>query len=162
MTETFLSLPEHFQELLDGIPADVRAFYESCRHVRSETAYRNRHFFVYRMSGREPEVIDKIIVNDFECNDHDGASCEVTSQSLQLTKTISYTPEKLFSYPVMVWLPLHTKLRWSAAAGQHSKGSMGFPLTVRTASRFHLRERDVTYMETGAAFFEEFGTLAMD
>jgi hypothetical protein len=160
MTENFMAVEDHFSRLLEAVSPEVQKLYDDCRHVRSEVAFAGRNFVVYEMVGREPEVIDRIFVNDFSCNEADGTTCEITSKVLQSTVVIGYEPQKLFDYPVLVWLPLHAKLRWSAAPSTVHKGSLGFPLTVRTMSRLHLRERGVVYFETGTAFGQEFNDHA--
>jgi hypothetical protein len=108
------------------------------------------------MDGRQPKILDRIIINDFVCNETDGASAELTSTATQRSMEIGYEPQMLFGHPVLIWIPLHTKVRWSAPPSNPHKGSLGFPLTLRTMSRHHLRERGIVYCETGPSFGAEF------
>lgn len=151
-----MAVQEHFQVLLDDCDADLVRLYFECRHVRVETAFKDRHFLIYEMKDDEPRVIDRLIINDFDCNEEFGCSTEITSCNLNQTITVGYEPQQLFDYPVVVWLPLHGKIRWSAWPSDPKRGSLGFPIAVRTISRLHLRERGVVYCETGTAYRQEF------
>lgn len=160
--EDFMRPEEHFNVLLSDLPVDVQLKHDNLKHVRTEVAYRGRTFVIYRMEGRQPVTIDRITVNDFECDEDSGASTEVFSTKLGKVLEIGYAPVPLFDYPIFMWLPLHCKLRWSATASNPCKGSLGFPLVVRTQSRHHLREKKVIYCETGPSFGNEFDAKSLE
>lgn len=156
MNETFMTVEDHFNALLLSSAQDVQDVFAECRHNRVETAYRGRNFVIYQMNGREPEILDRFTVNDVVADDIDGVTAEITSTRTKKTMVLGYSPKKLFQFPVLSWVPLHTKLRWGAPASTPMKGSLGFPITLRTMSRYHLRERGVVYCETAKTFAEEF------
>lgn len=156
----FMSVNAHFDAMVAQLPPAQAETYRGTKHARVETAFRNRHFVVYDMVGRTPHVLDRIIINDFTCDDEKGASAELTSTDSGQTLIINYRPQQLFRFPVFVAIPLHTKIRWGALEDDIDGGSLAFPILIRTRSRLHLRERGVTYCETGPAFGQEFDAPA--
>lgn len=151
----FMSPEEHYAALVDMLPAATRAVYAQTLNARIETAFRNRQFVVYEIHRREPRQLDRLTVSDFVCDDADGASCEVRNKEGR-TAVVGYQPTQMFGYPIFFSIPLHAKLRWSAQPGDPLKGSLGFPLLVRTVSRLDPRERGVIHCETGPAYGKEF------
>lgn len=147
---------EHLDRLVEGLPPAQQEAYRSLRHARVETAYRNRTFILYDMRERDAFVLEKLTVLDYECDDSSGASCEVRAERSGKVFTVGYTPCLIAPHNVFIFLPLQGKLRWSSRPSALFKGSLGFPLVVRTQSRLHMRERDVTYCETGVQFSQEF------
>lgn len=146
----------HFAALLASLDDPTKALYEKCKHVRIETAYQGRQFIIYTMGDKGPVELERIKVVDFMCDNQDGATSEIAS-TRHGKLTLDYLPHKLFDFPILMWLPLHTKTRWSAPASDPFNGSLGFPVAIRTRSRFNLREEGITYCETGPAFGDEFG-----
>lgn len=157
--EQFMSPGQHFCALLDTLGAEERKFYEGMKNTRTEACFRNRPLVVYRIVDRKPEILDNLTVLDFIANDEFGATCEIRSQKTGTTIIVGYKPIRLFTYPVFVFLPLHAKLRWSAKPSAPLVGSLAFDLVIRTQSRTHLRERGMTYCETGVTFAQEFEGL---
>jgi hypothetical protein len=154
--EDFMVVGDHFAQLVTRLDPKTLTLYNASKHVRVETAFHGRQFVIYQMDGRDPKVLDRVTVNDFECTDEFGASCEMTSMVTQTTQIVGYTPVQMFGHPVFVSLPLHAKLRWAAPASDIDAGSLAFPMVIRTMSRLHMRERGVTYFEAGPAFGQEF------
>ena len=152
----FMLVEDHFARLVAGMEAEDFSLYSRAQHVRVETGFTGRQFIVYQMEGRQPKELDRLLVNDFTCNDLDGSSAEISSLSTGKTLVLGYTPIRLFDYPAFACLPLHGKIRWSAYEADIEGGSLGFPIVIRTMSRLHLRERGVTYVETGVSFGKEF------
>jgi hypothetical protein len=114
------------------------------------------------MYKREPEFLDRLVIRDFECNDEDGASTLIQSGETGEEYTVSYTPFKLPDHNVFLFLPTQAKLRWAKTA-KATTGSLAFPICVRTLSRHtlangnpDLREKGVTYCETGVMYAREF------
>ena len=147
---------DHFARLVAGMDPEDFSLYNRAQHVRVETGFAGRQFIVYQMEGRQPKELDRIVVNDFTCTDTDGSTAELSSLKTSRTMVLGYTPAKLFDYPAFACLPLHGKIRWSAPESDIEGGSLGFPIVIRTMSRLHLRERGVTYVETGVSFGKEF------
>lgn len=147
---------DHFAQLVTRLDPKVLALYNSTKHVRVETGFRGRQFVVYRMEGRDPKIVDRYTVNDFICNDEEGSTADITSAETGRTITIGYGPVQIPGYAIFLSLPLHAKIRWSAPASNLDAGSLGFPIVIRTMSRLTLRERGVTYMESGTEFGKEF------
>lgn len=156
----FMTPFEHFEELLSRLDAEEQKMYAELTHVRIEACYRNRTFVVYRFQDRRPAIKDNIKVLDFICNDDAGASCELRSSTLNESLVVGYEPTQLFNYPVFVHLPLHGKLRWSTTADKPYSGTLAFDLVIKTQTRRDLRERGVTYFETGVNYAKEFEGLA--
>lgn len=162
----FMSPQEHFDRLLNGLDSDQLSLFQRMKNTRVETAFRGRTFTVYNIMKREANVLDTLTVRDFECNDDDGASTLVQSANSGTEFEVGYTPVQVPGYHVFLYLPLHAKLRWSTHAGNVNGGSMAFPLLVRTMSRkllstgnYDLREKGVTYCETGVEYAREFEGL---
>lgn len=154
----FLAVEDHFDFLVDGLnDRDLKA-YRQCKHTRPETAYKGRNFIVYKIIEGVMHEIDRIIVDDFTANGEHGASCFLISQNTKRSVSVGYAPTRLFDYPVFMWLPLHSKLRWGATETTLHQGSLAFPVVVRTRSRLGLREAGITYCETGLSFGMEFDT----
>lgn len=151
-----MAVEDHFDRLVKDLGPEEQKAFRAGKNTRVETAFRNRHFIVYEMTGRQPEELDRILVNDFRVDDEEGATAELTSLKTGNTLVIGYTPVRLLSFPIFLWLPLHARIRWGAPAGDVYTGSLGFPIVIATRSRLHLRERGVTYFETGPAFGKEF------
>lgn len=158
----FLPVEEHFDRLVEGLNARDLTVYRQGKHVRVETAYKNRNFLVYRMIDGKPVELDRIIVNDFSADEERGTSTSLVSMATKRTLTIGYSPVRLLDYPVFMWLPLHGKLRWGATEQTLHQGSLAFPIAIRTRSRFGLRESNVIYCETGQSFGTEFDTVCAE
>jgi hypothetical protein len=154
-TKDFLPVSEHFNTLLTNLTPQELELYNSLRHVRVETGFRDRAFIVYRYTEAGPEQLDKLLVTSFRCDHRRGMMMEIFSEAYGYEETISYTPVDPFEYPFFMWLPLHSKLRWDSS-DPLSKGSLGFPIVLRTASRMHLREVGKLYCETSPTFYKEF------
>lgn len=153
-----MAVEEHFDRLLSTLPPQQLTLYRSMKNLRMEDAFRGRTFYLYEIVDREPNVLDVITVEDFLCNDSVGASTEVRNRDGDVVE-VSYTPVQLFNYPVFLFLPLHTKTRWSSTPRRfQSGGSLAFPIGIRVLSRLHPRERGVVHCETGVAFAKEFET----
>lgn len=152
---------DHFNKLVSSLDGKSLSLYESLKHVRLETAYRARSFMIYQMRERNPVKIDEIVVLDFICDDEEGSSTEIRSRITEKRMRIGYKPVQIFGHPIMAFLPLHAQVKWNAKASNIAKGSLGFPLLLRTQSREHLRERGVTYMETGYSYAKEFESADM-
>ena len=157
--EDFAMVTDHFAQLVTTLEPKVLSRYNSTKHVRVETGFRGRQFVIYRMDGREPKVIDRISVNDFICNDDEGSTAEIASAATGQKLTLGYAPVQVFEHDIFLSLPLHAKIRWSAPASNLGAGSLGFPIVIRTMSRLSLRERGVTYMESGTEFGKEFDAV---
>ena len=140
----FLTVEDHFELFIDGLNTHDLKGYRGCKHTRTETAYKGRNFLVYKMVDGKPVELDRIVVNDFSACDEYGASTSLVSLTTKQTLTVGYAPMRVFDYPLFVWIPLHSKLRWATTQQAMHKGSLGFPLNVRTRSRFGLRETHVT------------------
>lgn len=156
--EDFMDVTEHFDRLVERLGKQERDLYGQMQHVRVETAFRDRHFIVYTINDKdEPQIIDKLTVTSFMCDDLDGASFEIHSRVRDQYQIIGYKPMQLFeTYPVFMFLPLHSKLRWAAPASSIENASLAFPVVIRTQSRHNLWEKGVTFCETSVAFFSEF------
>lgn len=152
----FLSVESHFDRLVDTLNARDLKVYQQCRHVRIETAFKDRHFIVYRMKNGQPEELDRVFINDFNATDAVGASTEIVSAVTKRTLTVGYVPIRLFDHPIFLFIPLHTKVRWAASERTLHKGSLAFPLGIRTRSRRDLREPNIVYFETGPSWAKEF------
>lgn len=157
--ENFIPVTDHFDRLLAELHDDDIDLYGACANTRVEQCYRGRSLIVYEIVDREPKVLDRFVVQDYQCNERDGATTEIRSDSGE-TLAVGFAPVRLLDYDILLWLPLHSKLRWSASASQLRKdifsGSLAFPMCVRTRSRLHLRERGVHYCETGVNYAREF------
>lgn len=157
MQDDFMSVTDHYDRLVNSLDPATRMVYDSTKHARVETGYRGRNFIIYSMIGRTPHVLDRIIVNDFNCDDEHGATAELLSVQTGKTLIVGYAPMQILRHPVFVCIPLHAKIRWSGdGKSDVNSGSLAFPLLVRTQSRLHLREKGVTYFETGPTFGQEF------
>lgn len=151
-----MSAEDHFERLVETLHPSTLSLYRQTKHVRIETAYRQRQFIVYKIVRREPEILDRIMVNDFICDDEVGATTELMSVKRNERISVGFAPVQLFHHPIFVCIPLHPKLRWSTTPDKPQSGSLGFPLVIRTMSRLNLRERGIIYMETGPEFSKEF------
>lgn len=154
--ESFMTPTVHLDRLVEGLTEAQQRAYRSMLNARVETAFRGRTFILYDIRERDAFVLEKLTIQDYECDDSNGASCEVRAERSGKVFTVDYTPCLIAPHHVFIFLPLHGKLRWSSRMSEVPKGSLGFPLVVRTHSRLHLREREVTYCETGVTFSQEF------
>jgi hypothetical protein len=152
----FMAVEAHFERLVAQLPAAQQKAYNACKHLRIETAFETRHFITYEMVDGSPVELDRIVVEDFQADHRHGVTTRIASRKTGEAIVVGYTPTQVFEHPIFVWVPLHARLRWGATSGNLHKGSLGFPLAIRTQSRLGLRERGVTYMETGPAFGMEF------
>ena len=152
----FMDVETHFSQLLSQLPTHQQRSFANFKHTRVETAFRKRHFIVYQMDGGHPHEHDRVVVNDFRADDEHGTTTELIQQSTGDTLLVGYSPVQLFTFPIFVWLPLHSKLRWGAPAEAVNEGSLGFPLCIRTESRLGLRENGICYCETGVSYGKEF------
>lgn len=154
-TEEFLFVDEHFASLVAKLtPRDLAAYHRTF-HVRVETAFAGRYFIVYEMQGDTPVELNRIIVKDFHCTDEEGASAQVELASTGQSMVVGYQPVKAWDYPFFLFLPLHSLLRWGKPPDS-DKGSLGFPILIRTQMRKSLRSQGVIYCETGGRFGKEF------
>jgi hypothetical protein len=154
----FMPLADHFSALIKTLKKDDKLLYAKATHTRPETAYRGRHFIIYTMNEGQPVEMDRLIVKDYIVDDKDGASTKIHSVAKDQDLIVGYRPTKLFNYPVFMWLPLHSVVKWSTSRGQEHTGSLGFPVVIRTMSRLGLREPYITYCETGFDFGREFNS----
>lgn len=157
MSKGFIA-PDVFQKhLVEGIDDDSKAVLSTMKHTRIEAAYRNRKFIVYEMKERAASKLATVCVLDFLCDDDDGCSTQLEwMERPGEILTVGYAPVQLWDFPIFVYLPVHQKVRWSAREGDVNNRSLSFMMVVRTQSRYHLRERDVIYMEAHRTFHEEF------
>ncbi|MGK2884400.1 MAG: hypothetical protein ACSLE8_06425 [Rhodococcus sp. (in: high G+C Gram-positive bacteria)] len=158
----FLAVEDHFDRLVDTLPARDIKVYQQCKNTRIETAFKDRHFIVYRVKDGVLEELDRVFVNDFNANEEHGASTQIVSKTTKRTVNVGYAPVRLFDYPIFMFLPLHTKIRWGASAKTLHKGSLAFPIAIRVKSRLSPREPNVIHIETGPSFGQEFGTADRD
>jgi hypothetical protein len=158
MKNDFLPASEHFDRLLAKLDQTDNQAYWALMNTRSEEAYRGRTFVVYEYIRGQTFVLDHLTVTAFDCDDQIGASVELESTRTKRQLIVGYSPVRLFEHPVFLWLPTHAKMRWSGTSRDidNGKGSLAFPLCIRTKSHLSLRERDVVYMETGPAYGREF------
>lgn len=160
ITENFLDYESHFAALVNQMPEPEQRLYNAGRHTRVETAYFGRNFVVYRMGREGPLLLDRLVIQDFHCDDQAGASAQIKSKTTGETVLLSYRPLKILAFDFFMFLPLDIRTRWSAPASNLNKGSLAFPIVLRTPSRLGLQERGVTYCETGKDYGKEFGKLA--
>ena len=158
----FLNVRDHFNLLVDSLDTRDKHAFLACKHTREEIAYTNRNFIVYKMDKGLPVETDRIVVNRFHTDHVFGATAEIVSSATKRTLTLGYSPVRLFDYPVFIWLPLHIKLRWGASESMLHRGSLAFPVVIRTQSRLSLRETGITYCETGRSFGMEFNTATAE
>lgn len=152
----FLPVTDHYARLAALLSPKDLEDYARIKHVRSEVAYHNRSFVVYEIRNRAPNILDQLTVLDFSCDEADGASTELLSKTLGTKLVVGYKPIRLFTYPIFVHIPLHSKIRWSTTEDRIEGGSLAFDLVIRTVSRLHLQERGIVYCETGVSFAKEF------
>lgn len=157
--EDFQAVEARFQTFVDGLPPELRTLYGSMLHVRTETAFTGRRFVVFRNGASGPKVLDVLTVTDFGADSRNGQWMVLARRGADETLRVGYAPENLFDFPLFMWLPLHGKLRWSGDSS--GRGSLAFPVVIRTQSRLHLRERGVVYCETSPVFCKEFD-LSLD
>lgn len=152
----FLSVEDHFQALVSQLDPSAIARYHELRHTRAETAFEGRQFILYRMGGNEPRELGRILIEDLEIG-HEGLTSKVSCLRTERELIVGYSPVQLWDYPVFVFLPLHAKVRFASTERDVGKrGSLAWPMIIRTRSRRGLREPGITYCETGPSFAEEF------
>lgn len=161
-TEDFLPATDHFARLVDTLPDETRLLYNSMRHVRVETAFKDRVFVLYRVGAGGAKVVDRLKVLDFDCTHEEGASTSLisTMHEGKGVLVLGYKPQRVFDYNLFMWLPLSAKIRW--ATSDMKRHSLAFPLVIRTQSRHHLRETGVLHCETRTAFAKEFKDSVVD
>lgn len=153
--DSFLTAEKHFDALIKTLPEDQLEQYHGMRHVRVEECFDKRTFIVYEMADRGPVLLDHLVVVDFYCDHEFGATTIIANQAKQEIE-VGYKPVRLWDYDVFVFLPLHLKFRWSTTHKKIGQGSLAWQMCLRTKSRLHMREADVTYCETGVNFAREF------
>jgi hypothetical protein len=158
--EDFLPASEHFKLLEAQLTGAQLDLFRQTRNGRSEMAYPGRTFVAYRMRDRQPEVLDKLMVNDFSCDEEAGASTELVSLITGKPLVVNHGPVQVFDLPVFLALPLSLKLTWRVKPSNPDKGSLGFPIYVRTMSRASHRQTGVVHFETGVEFGQEFPEVA--
>lgn len=152
----FLPVQEHYDALVSRLDPSTLASYNATRHARTETAFDGRQFIIYRMGGNEPRELTRVLVEDLEISDA-GLTSKLSCMRTQRELIVGYSPVQLWGYPVFVCLPLHAKVRFGATEdGVGKRGSLAWPMVIRTRSRRGLREPGITYCETGPSFAEEF------
>lgn len=147
---------EHYESLVAAMSEEDKLLHDKMTNAREELAYSGRNLIVYKMDGRTPVVLDIFTVQDFDCDDLVGASTVLRSRRGVKT-TVSYKPVRLGEHDVFVFLPLHSKVRWSIKPIAPTKGYLGFPLMIRVQSRFSPADRGGTQCETEVNFAKEFG-----
>lgn len=158
---SFLHVVDHFEMLLNEAPPSVKTLHAKLRHVRQETAFVGREFVVYEATpSGSPRVLTRLTVTDYRVDPDFGAQAWLqATDGTQIE--VDYRPARLLAFPVLIYLPLHSKVRWDLREGESvDGGSLAFPVVLRTQSRFSLRERGVVYIETALSFEREFGTYS--
>lgn len=152
----FLTPQQHFDALISQLDPTTLATYHSLRHARIETSFEGRQFLLYRMGGGQPQELGRVLVEDLEVGD-EGLSSKLLCMRTQRELIVGYSPVQLWDYPIFMCLPLHGQLRYGCAADQVGKrGSLAWPMLVRSRSRRGLRESGITYCETTPSFAREF------
>lgn len=154
--QDFMHVEDHFNALVETLPQDVKNTYNKCRSLRIESAFRGRHFIVYKVRGKDPVELDRLTFLDFTCNDLLGARATLESAETGKHLTIGYTPCQVFDFPLFMFIPLHAKVRWATTPDSVGLGSLAFPLAVRTQSNRGMRELGVIHCETGVKYGQEF------
>jgi len=152
--QEFISVGDHYERLAATLDGEQLRLYSSMKHKRPEVCFRGRTFVLYRVQNRQAVQVDHITVQDLVIADDTGASTELRRANGD-TMIVGYTPAQVFEHPVFVHIPLQSKIRWATTPDNVNGGTMSFELCVRTASRLHLFERGITYMETGVTFARE-------
>lgn len=150
---------EHLDALVRTLPQASIDAYKKCQNTRLEVCYRGRVLVVYQSDGRKPHVLGRFTVSDFQADDVEGATCQMLSTEFG-DMVLGYAPQRIGELDLFLFLPLHAKVRWSAPASKVTRGSLGFPVVIRTLSRIGLRRPDVTYCETAYGFSAEFSREA--
>ena len=117
----FITKEQHFQTILDRLEPMKRALWEGMRHIRPEVMFRGRRLRVYRMEGDEPLILDDLVIEDFHCDDEDGASTTILRPSTGERLIVGYEPQLLWDYPIFVFLPLAVRARWVPRDGNLSE-----------------------------------------
>lgn len=150
--------PGQFDRLVATLQATDLTTFNSIKHVRIESAHHKKQFVVYQHEDDELQVLDVLTVGELTVTAKDGAWTTVTSSKRKSTLMIDYRPTRLWDYRAFMWLPLHFRLRWDMSPDTPvDAGVLSYPVAVRTASRFSLREPEVDYVETLREFHYEFG-----
>lgn len=153
-----LTDPEFFAQLTGRLDPGDRVLFDETRHGRVETASNGKEMVVYRMHGRQPNILSRISIVDLSIDEH-GASTEIIDLGTRDRLVVGYSPCRLFDYPIFMSLPPSLTMRWRVGFDDGG-GFMTWPIYMRTQSRRHLREVGITYCETLKAFHEEFTTSA--
>jgi hypothetical protein len=157
--QRFMTPYEQFESIaLASLSEEGLESYKSMKHVRHEFGYVGRKFVAYQMEGREPQILGTYRIYDFVCDDVDGATTQFESlENPGQLFLVGYTPIKVPEHNVWLHIPIQCKLNYAAFKDDPTKFSLSFGLVVRTQSRYHLRERFVTYFEAWDSYVEEFG-----
>lgn len=157
----FMTAGDHFRQLTNLLDTGDRELFDSFRCVRVETGYSGRNFLVYNMlSPSFPAVLDKLTILDLEVSSEVGPTTEIRSAVFGTTQIVGCAPQRMFGYPVFMWMPLRLHVNVDCIEtepGDLSHISVGFNLCIKTLSRRSPQEMGVTHCETGKNFAEQIG-----
>lgn len=157
MAIQYLSETESLEILTSRLPKVQQDEIQSLKHRRIEQGFKDRKFIVYNYDKRKVNILANLHVLDFQADEEEGCSFDLSWGDKGDNLIIGHTPVKLWDFPIYMSVPCHPRLMFSLAVeGNKVSQSLAFPVMIKTQSRMSLKEGGVTYIESLKTFNETF------
>lgn len=146
--------------VLSYLPTIEARQYQLFNHVRVEVLRAGDELIAYEVIARRPKVLDIIEIDDLTISPDTGLTVHLVSNVTDDTFDLNVLPRKPFGLEVFTFLPLNPGLRFEPTPESIERGTLCFPLVIRTKSRLSMFEQGVIHLEKRKDFEATFGALA--
>ena len=145
------------ESLVRRMPTDEREAYERLKHIRSETIFLDRVFYVYKCTGKgsnglqlPPQVLANVRVINFGYVHDKGFLVSLLNEDTNEKQVLDGTPAKIFGYDVYANVPCSFSLKHNEIVFDDGRANFDTSVViyVKTSNKADFYSKGTTYMET--------------
>ncbi len=145
--------------VLSYLPVLEARRYQLFNHVRVEVLKAGDELVAYEIVGRRPKVLDLIEIDSISIDPDLGVKIHLGSNLRDDSFDLDVLPRKPFGLDVFAFVPLNPGLRFEPTAESIERGTLSFPLVIRTKSRLSMFEAGVVHLEKRKDYEATFGAI---
>lgn len=139
-------------------PIEARQ-YQLFNHVRVEVLKTGDELVAYEVIARRPKILDLIEIDSISIDPDVGLQVHLGSNKSDNSFDLDVLPRKPFGLEVFAFLPLNPGLRFEPTPESIERGTLSFPLVIRTKSRLSMFEQGVVHLEKRKDYEATFGAI---